>query len=127
MLCWAACNFIEVAESEPETERPGSLEVTRSSERRESSGLTRRISPATLEKLPGNGWRSKFSPREVWTCCGFGWSGVWVLFENSTVCFVCDSAKFFVWLRPFHIPVVGVAFLETASFGFVSLLGLCFS
>ncbi|MBS7548509.1 hypothetical protein, partial [Dietzia massiliensis] len=39
-------------------------------------------------------------------------SGVWVLFENSTVCFVCDSAKFFVWLRPFHIPVVGVAFLE---------------
>ena len=43
--------------------------------------------------------------------------GVWVLFENSTVCFVCDSAKFFVWLRPFHIPVVGVAFFGTASFG----------
>ena len=39
--------------------------------------------------------------------------GVWVLFENSTVCFVCDSAKFFVWLRPFHIPVVGVAFLNS--------------
>jgi len=52
---------------------------------------------------------------------------VWVLFENSTVCFVCDSAKFFVWLRPFHIPVVGVAFLfEQPVFG-LFLLGLCFS
>ena len=81
---------------------------------------------ARLEKLPRAG-------AAKWLClvncapCGCVGIGVRVLFENSTVCFVCDSAKFFVWLRPFHIPVVGVAFLETASFGFVSLLGLCFS
>ncbi|MET3859823.1 hypothetical protein ABIE38_000720, partial [Dietzia sp. 2505] len=36
-----------------------------------------------------------------------------VLFENSTVCFVCDSAKFFVWLRPFSHPCRGGSrFLE---------------
>src|SRR5690625_6551529 len=73
-------------------------------------GLRDRIVPARVVWLvPVVGRR--FTPgfvRLLWLCG----SGVWVLFENSTVCFVCDSAKFFVWLRPFHIPVVGVAFLK---------------
>ena len=85
--------------------------------------LTGEDESARLEKLPRNGRRCPGCPAALVVVA----DGVWVLFENSTVCFVCDSAKFFVWLRPFHIPVVGVAFLETASFGFVSLLGLCFS
>ncbi len=52
----------------------------------------------------------------IWVVGDCPGSGVVVLFENSTVCFVCDSAKFFVWLRPFHIPVVGVAFFGNSQF-----------
>jgi len=81
--------------------------------------------PVTLVELPSSGGRRR-SPRVKRGEQPRG-DGVWVLFENSTVCFVCDSAKFFVWLRPFHIPVVGVAFLfEQPVFG-LFLLGLCFS
>ena len=51
------------------------------------------------------------SPRRS---CSFGCvgDGVWVLFENSTVCFVCDSAKFFVWFAAFTSLSWGSRFLE---------------
>ena len=70
------------------------------------------VGAARLEKLPRAG-ATVVSPRRVAGLSAGCRDGVWVLFENSTVCFVCDSAKFFVWLRPFHIPVVGVAFLNS--------------
>src|SRR5699024_43515 len=48
------------------------------------------------------------------------WSGVRVLFENSTVCFVCDSAKFFLVAALTSLSW-GSRFLEQPVFGLFCL------
>ena len=124
MFRWGACNFIGAAR-----ERGSSREVRvlvsggGFAKGRRTIGLTDRLRSARVGELPP--MESGNFPRRYVAIVPRG-DGVVVLFENSTVCFVCDSAKFFVWLRPFHIPVVGVAFFEQPVCLVCFLLGLCF-
>ena len=51
-----------------------------------------------------------------------------MLFENSTVCFVCDSAKFFLVCGPLaSLSLGGRVFAEQPVLVCFCLLGLCFS
>ena len=95
-------NLMDVAESEPGPKGTGSCKA---GALHGAGSRNTRFGPGTESLLgwrscPELGRRDGFTPDVHWL---LGWcsDGVWVLFENSTVCFVCDSAKFFVWLRPF--------------------------